>query len=1147
MITNDSIKEYYVKLHGMYVQCYDMLKAMTQSLSTKDSQISLVMTNPQGERETVRIPSFLYLENKIEQLDTSLSSIIDLPNSGEAWMQSNSDLYKISMIKNGIAPSKPTIISNNVVALFKDNNFLKDLVSPKTYLKINLSNMSDTLDSVLMKKLVMYNSDMYIALSGMKSYDDIKAALYGYSKGIDYEEYDSTLEIPIKRERFNSRFEITSIPSKEEIGTPNPWTESQSSKLSYQLKLSTLEYQDSEDSTISYVLKEGDYLCMANQSTTWKVKYVDSFNMTVIIEETSGHTALQAYSENPSMYFSIYNKNYSDYHYVEVPLEENQYIIVFLSAVQNNTRSEWSTPLFCDLSSIYVKDNGGNFIQDSYGNNLSYLDYYKKYCTNIGDLILGITQTAYPQISNFTLDQLKRLQDSDEIQQAVSNTFDTDSILQVVPINKHLVDNASNEEIKSLHASKNDFQQQITAKQSEINEIYNKLINTDFSKETTISQSSLKQQLSTLYTDKTQLQTQLNSIVDEISIKSTDLDVTGNEVKYRIRGVTDVAYLSQIISNIGDGIDIELIGCDIEYKYKSTNKDNNSLSSINSSTFTDWNRLDNIDRQRKLKFDTSVGVEFVDYSSTDNIIKWNQVDIPIQQGEDVIIRIRYKLNIGQPFMSIYTPWSDEKTMVFPSQYKSDVDLTTILTQNSEDSVTSAFSKTLIDDGYAEHIQDKIVSSDQNFFHTPDNIYSGFNTSENKMISLKDKLNEFNNSIEEWKTILDNESNSKFEVYLNYDNYSIPLSANSKNKVNIYNNEHLSDIFIKKNMNIVIKNTGDVRLNLYSIFPGSVSTPLLNCEIDAYVTRLADYERVPMIVNNQVSPQYLGQWIYFRENSAWSGQSIYYSTSVQNSSDEMHIRNLTALEYNISPQGYIGTNNRQVLLGYRPRSGSQHTSTISESSTRWKTLSWPNPDSIINGFDFNKDIFNSIPLTSEYSGDDTQSIGQSIYSKMSQTNPNWFIYGLTQENKWTMRYEDIMKTSSDSSESVKSFLSNDTTFSAFLDGGQVQYFNSSNMYVGGFLYPELVSIQSILTSGEDKSSKYVEVGESVSIPIVFEYYTNSTIGSITKSLNFDIRNSLVRDPIHYMIEITGNYDFSSGNISMVNDTSTQYEDNVSSTI
>ena len=162
------------------------------------------------------------------------------------------------------------------------------------------------------------------------------------------------------------------------------------------------------------------------------------------------------------------------------------------------------------------------------------------------------------------MSQLESLQDSDDMQIAVSNTFDTENILQVVPINKHLVDDPSNEEIKSLHASKNDFQQQISAKQSEINEVTNKLMTTDFSKEITVTQNSLKTQLNSLYTEKTHLQSQLNSIVDEINIKSTDLDVTGNEVKYRVRGVTDVKYLSQLVSSIGNGIDVEIIGCDVE-------------------------------------------------------------------------------------------------------------------------------------------------------------------------------------------------------------------------------------------------------------------------------------------------------------------------------------------------------------------------------------------------------------------------------------------------------------------------------------------------------------------------------------------------------------------------------------------------------
>lgn len=1127
MITNDSLKEYYTKLHGMYLQCYDMIKAMNQSLSTKDSQISLVVVNAQGERETVKIPSYLYLENKIEQLDSSLTSIIDLPKSGEAWIQKSADLYKISMVKNGIAPEIPSIKSNNLVALFKDNNFLKDLVSPKTYLKINVSNMSDITSSMMMKKLIIHNADLFSSLQSYTSYDDISAALFNYSKGNDYDEYDSEIDVPIKRDRFQSEFKI--------ISANDPYTSTSGDKLTYEVKVDTLEYVDSEDSTIVYQIKPNDELMMSGQSTVWRVKSVDTSDMTIVIEEISGHTALQTYEENSSMSLVIYDNNFSAYHYVEVPLEENQYIIVFLASIQNGIRSRWSAPIVCDLSSIYIKDNSGNFIQDQYGNNLTYIEYYKKYCTNIGDLILGITQTAYPQISNFTKDQLERLQDSDALQNIVSSTFDTENILQVVPINKHLVDTTTNDDIKRLHASKNDFMQQISSKQNEIDDIYNKLVSTDFAKDITVSQSQLRTKLNTLYTEKTSLQKQLNSIVDDISAKSTNLDVTGNEIKYRVRGVTDVTYLTRELANIGDGLNVEAIGCEVEYKYKSTTKENTSLNSINSSTFTDWNRLDNVERQRKLVFTSSgIGIEFVDYGSTNNIIKWNQIDIPIRQGEDVVIRLRYKLNVGQPFISIYTPWSDEKTIVFPSQYKNDIDLTTILTQNDSDSVTAAFSKTLIDDGYQDHVQDKVMSQDQTFFHTPENIYSGFNTSENKMISLKDKLNDMNNQMDEWKTTLENETNSKFEVYLNYDEYSILLSKNSKNTINIYNNDHITNMYIKKNMNIVIKNTGDVRVNLYSIFPGSTDIALLNCEVSNYIPNIANYERVPMIVDNKVKEQTLGQWIYFRENSAWTGEAIYYSSTNQNTQDEKNVNAKVPLKYDkVSPEMYMNVDNKQVLLGYRPRSGSVHQSTISESMTRWSVLSFTITDyeKFLNPDNLDISTVGKPEVNSESNGENTSS-NEDVYAKMYATYPSWFIYDQKNENRWIMRYEDIVKTSPDGS--ITSYFDENTTISKFMNNGKIEYFSEESKYVGGFLFPNLLSKDQLSTEGEAKSAKYIEVGESLSIPVVFEYYVTSTLKSIKKSIYFDLRNSLVRDPIHYMIEIVGNYDFTSQNTALFTD-------------
>lgn len=1130
MITNNSIKEYYTKLQGLYTQCYDMLKALNQSLSSKSTEITLNVTELDGTKTKLRIPSYLYLESKIEELSNNIDQLYSIPESGNAWLTTFQDTYKIVLEKNGIAPVTPKASTDSVIAKYTQNNFLKDLVSPKTYIKIEIPNLPYNATSICMKKVVLYESDLYDTLlqKGIDNYSDFKAATYNYTKGNDYDEYESAIDLPLKVSKYSSKFNITSIPTQEEIGTSNPWTEANSSKLSYKVYVDNIEYTNTEDSSISYTLKVGDVLAMKGTNATWKIKNIDTSSMCLIIEENVGHVALQTVDEDPSMSFILYNEGYSEYNYVDIPLEENPYIIVFLSIVGNNIRSDWSKPLFLNLNKVYVQDEYGNYVKDSYGNNLTYIEYYNKFCTNIGDLILGITETAYPQISNFSTNNLKTLQEGDEIQVAVSGTFDGTETLQVVPINKHLTDDVTTDDIKSLHESKNNLTQELKNVQLSINEVYNKLNTIDFSVDSSTTQEQLKTQLQEYYTTKNSLQSQLNNVIDNINVKATDLNVTGNSVKYRIRGITNIDELEQLIkSSVSDRV--EVIGMDVEYKYKSTTKDTSSVTVVNSSTFTDWNKLATIDRQRKLVFTSSgYGVEFVDYNSTDNIIKWNQIDIPIQQGEDVVIRLRYKLNVGQPFMNIYTPWSDEKTVVFPSQYREDIDLSDILTQNDNDTITAAFSKTLMDDGYTEHIQDKITSNDQKFFHMPESIYSGFNTAENKMISLKDKLNSMNNEIETWKVLVDTEANAKYEVYLKYDNNNTLLSNSSVNTINIYNNTELKDIFVKKNMNIVIKNTGTSRINLYSIFPGNTDLALLNSNIDAYKETIVNYERIPLIVQNKVAAQRLGQWIYFRENSPWNKSSIYLSPSTQNLSDENKVKQGTSLVYEIESSEYMPVSNSQALLGYRARSGTSHSSSESESFIRWKGLHINRNNVVNNGTNYqvykisvSNSASTSVTTLNEY------------YNALMKKNPEWYVYSNRIDNRWLLRYEDIIGTQVKGTTSTSVYLNENTTFTSFVNNN-VPNFSSGKSFYGAFLYPDLETQEYILTEGKDKSYKYIDIGESLSIPITLEYYIDASFPSISKSLYFDLRPSLVSDPAHYMIKINCNYNYTTSNNIYTND-------------
>lgn len=1115
MNNDTALKEYYVNLQKMYNKAVSMLSAINQSLTTSAPEILVNVADSDDATSMIRIPSYLYLESRLEELGTNMEAIFNIPEDGEAWFSKSDSTIKLNLVRSGTAPISPEISTEDVYASITDNNILKDLVSPKTYLKLNLQNIPNNIEEMFMKKVVINSGDVFriilnTSANGKIPYSDLKTLLYTLKKGVDYEEYDSVIKLPMRKDHYVSRFRIVEVISQDKI------------------KVDTVIYNNEEDSSITYTLSVGDYICLGNAMVVYEVIDVLPDNI-IRLKKYIGQANLETYEQNSEMVFQIYQENYDEYNYVQVPLEENQYIIVFLSTVWNNVRSVLSDGYLVDLSTIMMRDGNGRAISDMYGNQYNYLAYYQEYCTNLGDLILGMSRCAYSQVSNYTPDELNALLNSDDAKLAVSKSFNTDGILKVVAINKHLVDDAATKDIVNLHTQKNEITAKLQTCQSNIDQVYSTMLTTDFSQNVTVTQASLQEKIQGYYSERTLLQKQLNAVIDNINVKADSMNSSDSVTKYRIRGVSNTAILDDYLSKFKN---VQVIGIDIEYKYKTTSKDTATLTTINGATFTDWNKQFSIDKERRLVFaNGGYSLQFVDYSNIVNTIKWNQFDIPIKNGEDVVIRIRYKYSVGQPFINLYSPWSDEYTVVFPTEFTENVEIASILETNSKDTITATFNKTLIDEGYTEHIQNKVLSNEQVFFHMPENIYSGFNTAENNLISLKDKLQDMVNTIEKYRQYIEGLSNTSFEVYLNYDDNSVLLSPNSINKINIYNTDHITDMFIKKEMNIIIKNTGSARLNLYSIFPGNIDEHLITNSTDSYIDKKGDYERVPIFIANELEGQYLGQWIYFRQNNPFSKASIYYDTIIQNAYDFkeeittaelvgktdngelIYVPGTKILNFNKTFIDYIGTNNNQVLLGFR--------------NNRY-----------ISGFDYNKidNETNIEDFVKEGSIDNIDKVLEKFntyiykdYNILGNLNPKDNNY----LNQYILRYEDIIVTDSSNSR----YLDDQTSLSEVMN--KVYYsaksgsdsndansttVSSTSQFVGGFLYPNLLSKAQILTNGGEQASKTIDMGSSLSIPIVFEYYVESGKSTITKSLYFDLRNSLISDPQHYMIEVTGNYDY-----------------------
>lgn len=1121
METN-SLKEYYIKLQTMYQNAVNILTAINQSLSTSSSEVTVTMVNDNNTHSEVRIPSFLYLENKLEQLNSNFDTLFNMPKSGEAWFQQNatSNMYKLQMVKSSSAPQIPVFSSDNLGVQTSENNIMKDLVNPKTFIRLNISNLTDNISQIYMRKIVFNTVELFNALQKMNltSYNEVKSALFTYTKDVDYTEYDSVINTPLKKDTYKSSFQILDIVNKET---------NENKRLQYTVHLDTIEYTDADDSSIVHNLKNGDYLTLPNNYAIYKIVNISTSytqdnadeNYVVTLEEYVGHVALQTVEENSDMIFELYNSNYNTYHYVDIPLEENPYIAVFIGTIHNGIRSELSKPLLLNLYNVYMKDENGNVLTDTTTKSpISYIDFYNKYCNNIGDLIDAIATSVYPQISTYNTIQLNELENSPIVQTYVTGTIEGNNTLNVKKINNHLADSVSSNEIKQLHAQKAELSSQLTAIQDNIDQIYNQLTTTDFSQNSSVTQESLRSQLNTYYTERITLQKQVIAIINQIDALKGN--VNGEiKSKYRIRGVTQVTNLIDYLKKqYGNKIDI--VGADIQYKYKGVNANTSDLTSINSTVITDWNKYITTDRQRYLKFDSSTNmytIDFVDYGNSVNIIKWNQIDIPIQYGEDVTIRVRYKYNIGQPFINLYTPWSDEITINFPTELQEDNTLSDIISTNNDDVVDAKFQQTLINGGYSEHINNKIVDNSQIFYHMPENIYSGFTTAENKMISLKDELRTIVSQLDEYRSLMHNELNSKFKVYLEYDNNSVEIIKGTQNNITINETTNgLNDTFIKKHMNIVFKNIGDTSIKFYSIFPGDPSIPLLQDQQEFEQLYLPNYDRVPLLYGNSNIPlenitlQKMGQWVYFRNNNPYSKRPIYFNSAAQNQQDLATYRLITDDKTSNKPTHFIPNHYNLEMIKEdfnQPTVGYVIRNTMG--GLLWNQLEIRPQD-------------NSI-YTAIINGD----------YDYSNVDPSIFIYDDEKKNNYILKYEHLVGTE----QGKDIYMSTDMSFNTFKDkANNLQHYNS-DIFVGAFLIPELLTERDLQCAQKDEA-QYTEIlpSETLTIPVIFEYYltgSDNTPKEITKGLYFDVRPSLFKDPIHFMINVTAKYNYTVNNADIIN--------------
>lgn len=892
-----SITEYVMKLQELTETNLEILQALNDSFFSKQNHLSV---NIAGNRYA--IPSFISLENKLNSLMANFENLVNAPESGEAFFDFNGNTRAINVRSYTSTPN--SIVLNPVSSFMVENNdIFKDFMTPCPYINLNLTDLPNDTVQVIVKKVIPIHSDLVslfesnlvagdVNYPSIKySYKDLYKILTAYEPDKDYIEYDTKLDLPIRKNIGSGAYVIEKVV--EDIvdeNLDNYITIKFRSDMQDSIYMNALKYR-LFDETIERMLKVGDQLVTFEGNAKMEITEVRTNTNTVVVKVLNGEflNLVESSTNNPDNISSLSKiKFYSpiDFDkdkYVKVPLEEDKYVFITIAGLNSrmNVQSPWGSGLILHTDMLKNGDE-------------SFRKYYNENVRNVGDILFEITSMMSNTLTGFTESEFANIS---------GFVPETDRInIQVTQINKHLNDSISVQNIRSLYSQKKEYQSQLSEVQKEIDDINATLASVSFDDVSGV-RTAYTDRLTNLSTRKNEIVTSITKTMDEISIAANNSETPIENAKYRIRGFFDIESL--------DNAD-HIKGIRVQYRYKNVDQEQGTAFTIDDKfIFSDWNDMASFDRVRVPSYSNgSYKFAIAEYNGNKNEPSFNQIDIPISQGETVDIRLKVVYDYGAPFVTVSSAWSNIINVAFPEDQVKNVQVLDIIAENNNDIETNRFQNILKDGGVPDHIGDKITDQDITYYHKPENIASGFYTAERRIIPLKDKLSALDAALAELRGEVFGASDS-LKVTLKHGENIYDLSPYQERKVQVeqYSTftsedsnatakfeglyEYDNNGAVNTIMYISLHNESDNAIKLYSLFPGNRRDGL---KYDAqYKVNTKDYCFAsggvyidkPTEDNNDTKFQTYNQYLYFRVNNVHTGVEYYGSTDVDDtiSSDD----------------------------------------------------------------------------------------------------------------------------------------------------------------------------------------------------------------------------------------------------------------------
>jgi hypothetical protein len=1073
----------------------EVFQRLNEAITTNRESVTVQLFDDNDTLKSIQVPSFGHLLKRITDAENNIKNLTGTGDTDVNVRLADGSYRKIIASRLKLPADNVNSIAAPLTFNIKSNYFFESFIDPLMYVSLDLSGQIpiDTENILVRRYLLQIDNEekrRYFNknLKGRSDISFTQLISDLLSQSISFVLDEEILDTPPRTINYIGKFDVIKISDVTKQVLSNGVTTDVRRKT---YKLNKLTYTDvlsGSPDTLS--LKIGDQLMVnnANKNTRYRVTEIDASSNTIVLEIIEGYDAIAIGANVLSIY-----KGLEESISIDIPVGFDEYLVTFIKPI--SPTSKLPAELWSPGTAFLTNELSTTLAN---GQTLSLDTFYRNQAVDFGQMMLS-----------YSKDKM--------VPSAYGIKPDSPSIaagdFKVVQINNHITDNPVVSDIKRLADDRNRLASEIKEKDSSIaikrTTINTKQYSSDVEREKDLNelQSLVDQRASTA-----QL---FSSTVQDIQAKSTSQDLINAQPKYRVRGFWQIPdpKFSKFTGNQ------EIVQFVVEYRYVDTSGTANNVEQLSFTdrdgaerrgAFSNWVVSPTVVRKRVMDEVTGVyswAIENVENADSVNI---NQLDISIQQGEAVQIRIKSISEAGYPSNPIESDYSEVVTVEFPQELIQPDTTSAIVKQNERELARVQLNEDLQSKGIDTHLSSSFSANGKYFAHASTAIASGFLSAEQTPITLFDALVGLQNRIDVLEQFIQRSRGELSVSILDNNGVSTPIQKDTLTtlfagyyQTDVQNLNIRKGAIVSKNYFVRLSNIKATSLELISRISGdrtrrayqsggkfgftTIDPFVVN---DTYYTTRGKYDFVPIgfsqpvstttlpivgyTINDMVknpsssrqSSQSRGQYVYCRYRNIGNTEDFYIDYDIDTGLVPASPDSLD-YEYTLDTTGYtqIGTNATEFIWNGTYNAGVPNTTntTIPGVATDYNSGT-----TILVHVDHPLVVVNQL-------------VPSVIDDRIRMAKTATLISSDTDGKKQTGFYYD----------SVSAF--GNTIKSAFEVNDQFLLGRAS---CGSYMFLLPRDEESLLVDGDDAlSTKAIVVGEanSISIPLVFQYRMSDYYG------------------------------------------------------